>query len=444
MDPKVSDLAKGDILVVNGKIEAVGTELASAGPDTLELDCTDRIILPGFVDCHRHAWEGGLRSIHPNSSTFPQYMEVMQGFRKHMRPQDIYAGIYASAIAAIDGGITTVIDNMHANETPEHGKSAVAAWRDSGMEALVALNFADFGQSPGTPEEIEKRLDLAKESIPKDGTGRVQVGIWGTYAHAEFQAASSAGCRVVLESAGSHNTGEGATTEQPSEFELALHSADKEGLLGDNVTLNHCTSLTEGSWQLIKNNNIKVNICPRSDAQWSLAGGIHAYQPCIQHGIRPGISIDNEISYGADMFTEMKTLFALQRAMVSQGIAKGAPMTVRDLLQAATIDGAACVGRAHEIGSLTPGKWANIVTIRTDDLNLYPVHTAAGTVALAADRSNVDTVIVRGEILKREGKMVNFDHQTFRKIMDESTKHLKAAAGYEANVVSETFSLATS
>ena len=143
-------------------------------------------------------------------------------------------------------------------------------------------------------------------------------------------------------------------------------------------------------WQRVKDAGATVNVCPRSDAQYGLGEGVSAFQKALDHGMRPGFSIDNEVSYGTDMFTEMRVAFNVQRAMATyrkvNGDAKAPALVgVREVLECATVGGAACAGLLDKCGTLTPGKEADIVMIRTDDINLYPSNHAIGTVVSAAD-----------------------------------------------------------
>ena len=158
-------------------------------------------------------------------------------------------------------------------------------------------------------------------------------------------------------------------------------------------------------WQRVKDAGATVNVCPRSDAQYGLGEGVFAFQKALDHGMRPGFSIDNEVSYGTDMFTEMRVAFNVQRAMATyrkvNGDAKASALvSVREVLECATAGGAACAGLLDKCGTLTPGKEADIVMIRTDDINLYPSNHAIGTVVSAADVRNIDTVIIGGRIRK--------------------------------------------
>jgi cytosine/adenosine deaminase-related metal-dependent hydrolase len=183
-------------------------------------------------------------------------------------------------------------------------------------------------------------------------------------------------------------------------------------------------------------------VCPRSDAQYALGEGISAYQHALDHGIKPGFSVDNETSYSSDIFAEMRTAFFMQRALSQnrrfageQNVPK--PVNVRDVLECATVNGSVCTGLAAEIGSISPGKQADIVMIRADDLNLYPSNNAVGTVVQAADRSNVDTVIIGGRIRKRGGKIIGLDMQKLKRVVEESRNYLFRATNYREDIFAE-------
>jgi 5-methylthioadenosine/S-adenosylhomocysteine deaminase len=185
-----------------------------------------------------------------------------------------------------------------------------------------------------------------------------------------------------------------------------------------------------------------VNVCPRSDSQYALGAGVFALQKALDHGMRPGFSIDNEVSYGTDMFTEMRVAFYIQRALATYRKTSGdtkapALIGVRQILECATLGGAACAGLIDKCGSLTPGKEADIVIIRTDDLNLYPSNHAPGTVVLAADTRNIDTVIIGGRVRKQRGKIVGVNMDKFRQLADESRAYLFMKAGYRLDVLSK-------
>ena len=156
--------------------------------------------------------------------------------------------------------------------------------------------------------------------------------------------------------------------------------------------------------------------------------------------MRCGFSVDNETSYSSDMFAEMRTAFFMQRAGVQNRRFSGAqnlpkPVNVRDVLEFATVRGAANAGLLNKTGTITPGKEADIVMIRTDDINLYPSNHAVGTVVGSADIRNIDTVIIGGKIRKFRGKM-SVNMEKFRQLADESRSYLFGKAGYKLDIFS--------
>jgi len=138
----------------------------------------------------------------------------------------------------------------------------------------------------------------------------------------------------------------------------------------------------------------------------------------------------------------MRTALYLQRAMAQNRRFSGdqnppKPLMVRDMLYCATMAGAHCAGLDDKIGSLTPGKEADLLIIRTDAINLYPSNNAIGTVVQAAERSNIDTVIIGGRVRKYRGKVVGLDMARLQATVEESLGHLFPAAGYKPDVFAE-------
>jgi 5-methylthioadenosine/S-adenosylhomocysteine deaminase len=211
----------------------------------------------------------------------------------------------------------------------------------------------------------------------------------------------------------------------------------------DNI-FNHCTSLPDDVWRIFADAGVRVTVDPRSDAQYALAGGIFAWQAATEHGLRPGIGTDLETAYGGDMLTEMRVAFSLQRAFAQSRRYAGdenapAPVTVQDILKAATIDGARCAGLDDRIGSLTPGKQADLIMIRTDDISLFPSNNAVGTVVHAAERPQVDTVMIAGRFRKQGGKLLDVDFVKVRRAAEASLSHIFQAAGYDPDCLEERF-----
>lgn len=225
----------------------------------------------------------------------------------------------------------------------------------------------------------------------------------------------------------------------------ALKSLHQQGLLGPDNIFNHCTALPDEGWEILREAGVRVNVCPRSDSHYGIESGMFALEAARRHGITPGLSVDNETSYSTDMFMEMRVAFYLQRVMGmhKQHCCDSAhsltTLPAAQLLKSATVDGAVCAGLQDRTGSLTPGKHADLILINVADLNLYPNGNAFGTVVHAAERSNIDTVMIGGRIVKQHGQVVGLDSARLRAAIDESRAYLFAAAGYEHDIFAETF-----
>jgi 5-methylthioadenosine/S-adenosylhomocysteine deaminase len=163
--------------------------------------------------------------------------------------------------------------------------------------------------------------------------------------------------------------------------------------------------------------------------------GIPAIQRSLDFGIRPSLSVDVETEAPGDFFTQMRATLGVQRMLASDRAAKGdknAPkwITARDVIEFATIEGARACGLDHKIGTLTPGKEADIILLRTDRVNVMPLNSAVGAAVLSMDSSNVDTVLVAGKIVKRGGKLVGVDVKRIEKLVNEARDRVMAKAKY--------------
>jgi 5-methylthioadenosine/S-adenosylhomocysteine deaminase len=379
------------------------------------------------VDCHRHSWEAPLRRINPNAPTLADYSNATHlSFAKAYRPQDHYAANYLTAVGCIDSGVTCVIDNSHNSRSAAHSDAAVEALIDSGVRGVHASGPPTAGewdhQWPQDLERLQKKYFSSTDQL-------VTLRMFSGPIRDNWALARKLGLRITTEFQGP----QAAALLNPL-------AADK--LVGADNTFNHCGALPEKTWQIFVDTGVNINVCPRSDAQYALGEGICAIQKAFDHGIKPGFSVDNETSYSTDMFMEMRVALYLQRAVAQNRRFMGdqsapRPLMVRDVLYCATMGGARCAGLDDKIGSLAPGKEADLLMIRSDDINLYPSNNAAGTVVQAAERSNIDTVIIGGRVRKYRGKVVGLDMKRLKAMVDESRNHLFAAAGYRPDVFAE-------
>ena len=421
MDASVGNFAKGDLLIEGKKILTVGPSIQAAAQ---HIDATGMILIPGFADPHRHSWEGQLRGLNPNAVTIADYNAYThQGFGPFYRPHDMYVGNLATALGCIDAGITCIIDNSHNSRTSAHSDAAIQALFDSGIRGVHASGAPQFGNwDQQWPQDLTRIQQTYFSSDDQLVTLRMFSGVNAT----NWRFAKQLGLWITTEGGGG--------SQLPVVAGL--------GLLDNRHTFNHMGNTPDLNWQLIRDAGATVNVCPRSDPQYGLAEGIPALQGALDHGMRPGLSVDNETSYSTDMFTEMRVAFFFQRGVRRNGIFKGlpnppAPVKVQDMLEFATVRGVENAGLLHKVGTLTPGKEADIVLIRAEDLNTMPIANAFDTVVQQAHAGNVDTVFIGGQVRKWRGKLVDVNLKKLREMVYESRQYLFEQRGFALDIFAE-------
>jgi 5-methylthioadenosine/S-adenosylhomocysteine deaminase len=421
MDAKISNLATGDVLVQGDRIAAIGANIEVG--DAEVIDATGSIVLPGLVDAHHHAWLAVMRRLMPDVDDLFAYIDVVgEKLGSHYRPLDMYLSNRLTAVASLDAGITTLIDACHSSRSPEHSDAALDALASSGIRALHMVGAA-----------MDKKASSAHLPLDLERLGRrwnnagslVQVGLFGQFNLEWWKVARRLDMRILSEFIGDF-------------YKLGPEFAEA-GVLGQHNIFNHCTRLPQATWQLMADAGVNVTINPRSDALFGFDDEHFAYQQAIDHGLQPALGIDLDTAFGSDMFGEMHALFGQQRSAMRYRRFRGeenvpAPISVEAVLRAATVHGARAAGLEDSIGTLTPGKQADIIMVRANGVGVFPVNDAIGTIVQAVDRSDVDTVMVAGQIRKRAGQLVGVDLAKLSDEVSASRDYLVETSGYRSGL----------
>jgi cytosine/adenosine deaminase-related metal-dependent hydrolase len=430
MDPAVPDLVKGDVLIKGKKIVAVGADLSSAARDRkcVVVNAKGTIVIPGMVDCHHHSWEGQIKNIIPSGVIADYNNTTHMGFGPFYRPQDMYAGNHLVMLDAIDAGTTCVIDHSHNSRTSAHSDAAIEAIFDSGIRAMHAVGAPQAGtwdmQLPNDLVRIKNKYFQSEDQLVtlsyRVGVNLAEVPLW--------QFGRNLGLWLT------HDGGSNSA---------ALFDFYNMGLLDERHNFSHGNNAPLANLQLLKDVGAHINYCVRSDTQYQLGFGIPvSLDNALAIGLRPGLSVDNVISYSGGVLAEMRAMFHVKRGYdqyrrsVLGQTPPVPPISVRDCLEFATIRGAGNAGLANKVGSLTPGKEADIVMIRADAMNTLPLNNAVGVVVNYAERHNVDAVFIAGKVKKWNGKLVGVNMAKVRKLAEESRQYLFAARGYTLNILS--------
>lgn len=421
LDRQIGDFATADVLIEGEVIREIRPNLAVDEAEVI--DARGMIVMPGFVDTHRHIWEGILRNIGtdvPLEGRTSYITFVLHKLAPALRPEDAYIGNLVSALGAIDAGITTLLDWSHIQGSPAHTDAVVQALRDSGMRSVFAYGFPWWGKweerQPSwfmrTATEHfstkDQKLTLALAAPGPEFTDfEVSRDHWKLAREADARITTHVGV-------GSYG------------LDGKLQEMGEAGLLGPDTTYIHCTTLNDTEIQMIVDTGGTVSIaCP---VEMMMGHGMPPVQKFLDRGLAPSLSVDVETNVPSDMFNQMRSVLGLQRSLA--GANGHDPVSMRDVLEWATIEGAKANGLEDKVGTLTPGKQADIVMLRTDRMNVTPLNDPVAAVVVGMDTSNVDTVIVGGHILKRNGRLLHVDWSTMRRLVEESRDYVIEKSGF--------------
>ncbi|MEY9210905.1 amidohydrolase family protein [Thermobifida halotolerans] len=428
MDPGIGILDRGDLLVEGDTIAAVRPRLEVE--DAVVVDATGTIIIPGFVDTHRHAWQSQLRRIMPDVDDLASYVTVtLAGYAPLYGAEDMYVGTRLAALSAIDSGITCMLDFSHNSRTREHSDAAVEALLDTGVRGVHASMGPHFG---AWDQQWPKDLARLKEEYA-DGSHRMLTLRVGALATDEVAGPALAYGPELARAAKELDIGVSVDAVFGAASSRAVQAWARQGLLGPHLTLIHATGLTGEAWRLVGDSGTTVSLAPTSDAQIGLETAIPAVDEALAVGVRPGLSIDVEVALAGDMFTQMRALHTVQRMRAVNAVygtdAVPTRIGVHDVLDFATLQGARTNGLEELTGSLTPGKRADLLVVSAEDLNNMPLNDPVGTVVLGADARNITTVLVDGEPRKWNGQVLDVDLAALREQVHDSRGRLLARLG---------------
>lgn len=443
MDGSLGDFASGDVLITGRKVVDVGPDLTSAASDgrAIVVDLQGAIVMPGMHDTHRHCWQGQFRRLLPDADVV-EYVQVMHKLLAPLyRPEDIYAGNLLSALGAIDCGITSIMDFSHNSRTPQHSDAAVDAWVDAGIRAIYAPCAPLFGdwdrQWPGDVTRLREERFSSSDQLVSLRLGVLSEAVGQTIPQSDERAQLSEAALAFARGLDLHVSVDGVGGPVASEQLERFGAAD---LLGDDTTYIHCRDLTDRAWKEIVDSGGNVSLAPASAAQFGQPNSVTPIQKVLDLGLAPALSLDVECSLTTDMFSQMRYLLHNQRAGAANGPALGRPdapaaITVREVLESATVHGARANGLTATCGTLTPGKDADVVIISADTINTLPLNNAVGTVVLGTDTRNVDGVLIAGQVRKWRGKLVGVDLPRVARLVTESRDHLLSTGGYDLDVL---------
>lgn len=424
MDPKIADLASGDVHVRDGAIVAVAAKVEA--PKAEVVAGNGMICMPGIVDTHWHLWTSLFRPFVRADDAALGYFPVSNRLGQQMTPEDSYRAVMLGVCEALSAGCTTVNNWAHNVRSTDHADGELSAMRDAGIRGRFS-----YGPAQGMPDD--QPMDLAgvarvqKAWMPNDGM--LTLGICSRNVGAMSIGGAARGTLTIEQTRrdweGARKLGLPITvhTSGPS----PIVQLEQAGLLGNNdLQLIHPLLTTPEERALLVKRGVSYSTAPTGEARRPAKLGVIQLGELLESGVKVSLSTDHTTNYNCDPFVAMRILFALHQHRLDDK----PHLTVKRLVQLATLDGAVDLGIADKCGSLTPGKRADIILLRTTDINMAPVGDPYEALVSLAQPSNVDTVIVDGRILRRDGKFTTTDHARVVRDATEAAAGLRARAKF--------------
>jgi len=428
MDPAIGDLPTADILVQAGRIARIAPRIDA--PGARRIDAAGRLVLPGLINAHIHTWETALRGIGGNWAGLDYFNYFHGRLAPLYTPEDTYLGTLAGALSQIDAGVTTIFDWCHNNSTPAHTDAAVQALQASGIRAVFGHGTVKPKPRPGErhfsqiPHPVAEIHRLRNGPLSDDNAlVTLAMAILGPdYSTLEvcrhdFRAAIDLG---LLSSA--HAWGRPGRLVPGGYRTLAA-----EGLLAGRHNVVHANYFEDDELRVLLDHGASVTATPAVEMQFHVRRPLSG-RVAAAGGI-PSIGVDSEVGNKGDMFDLMRTTLLVERMYANRdafaalagrpagGAAIGTggspiektPVRTRDVLEWATVGNAAALGMSDRIGTIAPGKQADLIMIERSRLHILSAQDPTQAVVSYAQPDDVSMVMIGGGIVKEHGALCRAD-----------------------------------
>ncbi|WP_418041673.1 amidohydrolase family protein [Paenibacillus xylanilyticus] len=428
MDARIGQFNRADVLIQDSLIAAVQPNIEVSDADVVVIDASDMIVMPGLVDTHRHMWESLVKTAGTNWS-LPVYLQNLYygAMGSKLRPQDSYIANLLGSLEALNAGVTTVLD-WSMPYSPDHTDGLIRGLQDAGIRAVFAhgvpgetayWNRESTLSYPENIRGVKERYFSSSDQLVTYGLAirGPEFSHWDTTVQ-DIQLAEE------LDAICSMHVGFGSW----GSADRSISRMYEAGLLTPRINVVHGNTMGMDEFKMLADTGASLSVTP--EVEMMMGHGYPATGYFLEHGGTPTLGVDVVTSTGGDMFSQMKFALQAERSrtnelLLAQGEMPGElSLQASQVLRFATTAGAQALGLERKTGSVTPGKEADLIMIRTTDLNLFPVHDPIGAVVQFANPSNVDTVFVAGKLVKQNGKLLHVNLDDIRSKAMESKEYL--------------------
>lgn len=417
MDPEIGELKRGSILLDGSRIVEVGPDLEA--PEGCEvIDAEGMIVIPGLIDMHKHLWQTALRSVVADLTLVDYFRGVRRNYLGRYRPEDVHIGTYVGALEQIHSGTTTMLDHSHGVVSPEHSDALAEAALAAGIRGVWAYGYCPVAIEGDLPfashaDRVADAYRVRGQHFPSDAGALLRMGIAMTeqgllpfeLTEAELESARDMG---LIWTTHCHCPPGNAPITR------GFHKLYARGHIDERAVLSHCNEFTVHDFNLVAETGAHFASSPDSEVQLGIARPV-PYMYALLAGVQPTLGTDCVTCMSTDMFSCMRIALLWARHQFNAGpghtfeTITEQVVSTRDVFRWATMEGARALGLENEVGSLTPGKAADIVLVDGRAINLAPVIDPVADLVLHAHAGNVDTVIINGAVRKRHGALTDVD-----------------------------------
>jgi cytosine/adenosine deaminase-related metal-dependent hydrolase len=403
------DLPRGDILVSGDVIVEIAPQIAADSAQVV--DAQGCIVIPGLINAHMHTWQTALRGLASNWTLLEYFSKMHAGLATVFAPEDLHIATLVGALNQINCGTTTLVDWCHNNPTPAHNDAAIEGLLQSGIRAAFFHGTPKPDPKPGHKPFWEVPHPRAEvERLIKAHQGRALLSI-----HAAVLGPHYSTLDVALHDfAMARDLGIIASLHQgggPPRTPEGWQILQERGLLGPQVNIVHGHALDDE--QLRRFCDLGMSFSAAAENEMTQGHGHPLTGRLRQMGCAPSLGADLESVLSGDMLSQARIALGMQRSLdnvayrqTHGSMPPTSTITTREALAWVTVEGARMLGQLDRLGSLAPGKQADLVLIRASDLNMQPVHDPVSSVVFQTSLANIDSVMVAGQWKKRQGQLL--------------------------------------
>jgi 5-methylthioadenosine/S-adenosylhomocysteine deaminase len=417
MNPADEVLDPGWVAIDDGQITTVSASPLVAAEADQRIDGRRKVVMPGLVNAHTHLYQTLIRGVY-EEMPFADWLRAIYHCGRVLTPNDCFVGARLGALEALRSGVTTLVDHQFLNRGLELPEATINGMRAVGLRAVLARTIMDVGDlAPAEVVETPEAGLRSVEALLDRFTGQTDDGLLTLMTGANTPGASASGelARATRVFAEQHGIGQSMhLAESASVVEAVRARYGKPGVatwldeldaLGPRLIAAHAVHLSADEVQILARRG--VSACHNPVSNMFLGDGVAPVVDMLAAGVNVALGTDGAASNNVqDMFQVVKMAALLQRAHLEDAHA----VSPTQALRMATINGARALGLDHLVGSLEPGKRADLIML---DLYAAPhtvaVHNVVSHLVHCATPANVRLVMVDGRILMDQAEVVGVD-----------------------------------